>query len=89
MLPRHKLMQDPSAVFEKPGDVLDNMELSTEQKIEVLRQWQNDVQQRLVAEMQAVGIAWSDEEWMRMPGSSKNSTRLQEISDALIKLENG
>lgn len=77
MLPRHKLMQDPSAVFEKPGDVLDNMELSTEQKIEVLRQWQNDVQQRLVAEEEA------------MPGSSKNSTRLQEISDALIKLENG
>lgn len=77
MIPRNKLMQDPSAVFEKPADVLDNMELSSEQKIEVLRQWRDDVQQRLVAEEEA------------MPGDVDNATRLQEISDALIALEEG
>lgn len=75
MIRRDKLMNDPSSVFEKPSDVLDNLELSTEQKIEVLQQWKQDVMLRLVAEEE------------NMPGNPENSDRLKAITDALIVLE--
>jgi len=75
MIPRDKLMNDPSSVFEKPSDVLDNLELSAEQKIEILRQWKQDVMLRLVAEEE------------NMPGDPENSDRLKAITDALIALE--
>ena len=68
-------MNDPSSLFEKPSDVLDNMELSREQKIEVLKQWKQDVMLRLVAEEE------------NMPGSPENSDRLKAITDALIALD--
>ena len=75
MIPRDKLMNDPSSVFEKPSDVLDNLELSAEQKIEILQQWKQDVMLRLVAEEE------------NMPGDPENSDRLKAITDALIALE--
>jgi hypothetical protein len=75
MMPRDKLMSDPSSVFEKPGDVVDNMELSREQKIDILTQWKQEVTLRLVAEEE------------NMPGDPGNSDRLQELTDALIALE--
>lgn len=74
MIPKDKLMNDPSSLFEKPSDVLDNMELSLEQKIEVLQQWKQDVMLRLVAEEE------------NMPGDPDNSDRLKAIEDALIAL---
>jgi hypothetical protein len=75
MIPKDKLMNDPSSVFEKPSDVLDNMELSTEQKIEILKQWKQDIMLRLVAEEE------------NMAGTPENSERLKQVSDALILLE--
>ena len=75
MMPRDKLMSDPSSVFEKPNDVVDNMELSRRQKIEILTQWKQEVTQRLVAEEE------------NMPGDPDNSERLKALTDALIALE--
>ena len=75
MLPREKLMNDPSSVFAKPGDVLDNPELSREQKIEILRQWKHDITLRLIAEEE------------NMAGSPENSDRLRQVTDALIALD--
>lgn len=75
MIPKAKLMSDPSSVFDKPSSLVDNMEFSREQKIEILRQWKDDVLQRIVAEEEA------------MPGSSDNSDRLKEVSNALLSLE--
>lgn len=68
-------MNDPSSVFQKPSDVLDNMELSSEQKIEILRQWKQDIMQRLVAEEE------------NMTGEPGNAERLKQVTDALIALE--
>lgn len=75
MMPRDKLMSDPSSVFEKPSDVVDNMELSRRQKIEILTQWKQEVTQRLVAEEE------------NMAGDPDNSERLKELTDALIALK--
>ena len=77
MMPRDKLMSDPGSVFEKPSDVVDNMELSRQQKIEILTQWKQEVVLRLVAEEE------------NMPGDSENSDRLKELTDALIALDEG
>jgi hypothetical protein len=74
MISRDKLMNDPSSVFEKPSDVIDNMELSAEQKIEVLQQWKQDIMLRIVAEEE------------NMAGTPENSERLKQVTDALIAL---
>ena len=75
MIPKDKLMTDPEDVFKTPRDVLENEELSDEQKLVVLEQWQNEVTQQLVAEEEA------------MPGDNPtNAELLQEIHEALTTL---
>jgi len=74
MIPKDKLMNDPGSIFEQPGDVVDNMELSREQKIKILQQWKQEITLRLVAE---------DE---NMPGAPANADRLRAVNDALVAL---
>ena len=68
------LMRDPSELFNSPDDVLDNPDLSAQQKIVVLKQWQDDVMQRIVAEEE------------NMSGDPDNAERLRQISNALEAL---
>ena len=75
MIPKQKLMNDPSSMFDQPGDVIGNTTLSRGEKIEILRQWKQEVTLRLVAE---------DED---MPGDPQNSDRLQQVTRALVALE--
>lgn len=41
---------NPSAVFNRPADVLSESTLSREQKIQILRQWEYDAREMEVAE---------------------------------------
>ena len=41
---------DPAAVFASPDEVVDRSDLSREQKIEILRRWEYDARELLVAE---------------------------------------
>jgi hypothetical protein len=77
MIPKDKLMNDPGSVFNKPSDVIDNMELSRQQKVTILQQWKQEVLLRLVA---------AEED---MTGDPEDANRLKEISNALIALEEG
>ena len=45
-----KAKLDPAAVFNSPQEVVSNQELSREQKIEILRQWEQDARLMEVAE---------------------------------------
>ncbi len=45
-----KAMRDPSAVFDKPKDVLKDDSLDREQKVEILKLWAYDAKQLLIAE---------------------------------------
>ncbi len=75
MIRKDKLMTDPEDVFQKPRDVLENEELSDDQKVVVLVQWQDEIQQRMVAEEEA------------MPGEDPDDAELlQEIHEALTTL---
>ena len=69
-------MHDPSSVFDRPADVVRNRVLSHGEKIEILRQWKQEVSLRLVAEDEA-----------DMAGDPQTSDRLQQVSEALIVLE--
>ncbi len=75
IIPREKLMIDPGSVFDKPGDVVGNRALSRGEKIEILRQWKQEVTLRLVAEEE------------NMVGDPQNSDRLQQVTEALTELE--
>ncbi len=46
-------MLDPTAVFENPKDVVADVELTRDQKIEILRRWEYDARQLEVAEEEA------------------------------------
>ncbi len=46
-------MLDPTMVFKDPKDVVANVELSRDQKIEILRRWEYDARQLEVAEEEA------------------------------------
>ena len=50
-----KAMLDPALVFRGPEDVLEQEELSREQKIEILRRWKFDALQLQVAEEENMG----------------------------------
>ena len=76
MIRKDKLMTDPEDVFKTPRDVLENEELSDDQKVVVLVQWQDEIRQRMVAEEEA------------MPGEDPNDAELlQEIHEALTTLQ--
>ncbi len=50
-----KALQDPTAVFRGPEDVLQRDELTREQKIEILRRWEYDELELQVAEEENMG----------------------------------
>ena len=66
-----KAKLNPAAVFKSPQEVVSNQELSREQKIEILRRWEQDATLMEVAEES-------------MPGPQ--SKLLQPIRDALHAL---
>lgn len=72
MIDMKHAMSNPAGAFDRPGDVVENDELTREQKIEILRRWRYDALQREVAQ----------EENMQTAGP----TRLREIVSALNAL---
>ncbi len=48
-----KAMLDPTKVFKDPSDVVTDLELTRDQKIEVLRRWEFDAHELEVAEEEA------------------------------------
>ncbi len=65
-------LKDPASAFDAPGDVVDAAGLEHAQKIEILRRWESDARQLMVA---------SDE---NMPGGEPQ--QLQAVQDALRSL---
>ena len=53
MVDVNKAMLDPTMVFKDPKDVVANVELTRDQKIEILRRWEYDARQLEVAEEEA------------------------------------
>ncbi len=53
MIDVNKAMLDPTMVFEDPKDVVADVELTRDQKIEILRRWEYDARQLEVAEEEA------------------------------------
>ena len=53
MIDLKKAMLDPTMVFKDPKDVVANVELTRDQKIEILRRWEYDAHQLEVAEEEA------------------------------------
>jgi hypothetical protein len=45
-----KALQDPGLTFKRPTEILQSKDLSREQKIKLLRQWEYDVREIQVAE---------------------------------------
>jgi hypothetical protein len=57
MIDINKAMTNPSAVFRKPQDVVENSDLSREQKIEILRRWEYDARELQVADEEGMAPA--------------------------------
>ncbi len=53
MIDLKKAMLDHTMVFKDPKDVVANVELTRDQKIEILRRWEYDARQLEVAEEEA------------------------------------
>ncbi len=53
MIDVNKAILDPTMVFKDPKDVVTNVELTRDQKIEILRRWEYDARQLEVAEEEA------------------------------------
>ena len=49
-----KALLNPSAVFHRPQEVVQNKELSREQKIEILRRWEYDSRELQVADEESM-----------------------------------
>ena len=47
-----KAMHDPSSVYDSPMDILEDNELTREQKIKILRQWEYDAKELEVADQE-------------------------------------
>ncbi len=69
-----RAIKDPADVFERPSDVLEHKDLSREQKIKILHQWEYDALQREVATEE------------NMPSSDGAGPALAEIRRALEAL---
>jgi hypothetical protein len=54
MVDVEKALLDPGLVFKTPQELLQNNELSRQQKIEILRRWEYDVRQLQVAEEESM-----------------------------------
>ncbi len=53
MIDVNMAMLDPTKVFKDPKDVVANVDLTRDQKIEILRRWEYDAHQLEVAEEEA------------------------------------
>jgi len=69
-----RAMKDPAACFGQPSEILDQRNLTREQKLRILHQWEYDVLQREVATEE------------NMPPSEPSHPRLMEIRQALEAL---
>ena len=49
-----KALLNPSAVFERPDEIVQSNELSRDQKIEILGRWEYDVRQLQVADEESM-----------------------------------
>jgi hypothetical protein len=58
MIDVKKAVINPSAIFDKPEEVVERNDLSREQKIEILRRWEYDARELQVADEE--GMAPSD-----------------------------
>jgi hypothetical protein len=58
MIDVKKAVTNPSAIFDKPEEVVERNDLSREQKIEILRRWEYDARELQVADEE--GMAPSD-----------------------------
>jgi hypothetical protein len=54
MIDVKKALLDPSTVFHKPDEIVENNELSREEKIEILRRWEYDVRELQVADEESM-----------------------------------
>ena len=75
---RKKAFKVPQAVFGYPQAVLRCLELSHDEKLTVLRNWKQELEQ-----LQKAG----DENMLDQRGSSDVGSRLAEVTNAMIVLE--
>ncbi|MBJ55361.1 MAG: hypothetical protein CMQ46_08885 [Gammaproteobacteria bacterium] len=68
------ILKDPADNFGKPAEVISASELSRDQKIEILRRWDDDA--RLLLTAQSEG----------MSGGKRSAEVLSQIQDALTEL---
>jgi len=54
MIDVKKALHDPSTVFHKPDEIVENNELNREEKIEILRRWEYDVRELQVADEESM-----------------------------------
>lgn len=71
---RKEAMQNPEELYNSPDDVLNDKGLSNDEKLSVLENWANDVQQILIAETENM---CPDE------NSTREETLLQKITDCI------
>jgi hypothetical protein len=57
MIDINKALTNPSAVFKRPHEVVENNDLSREQKIDVLRRWEYDARELQVADEEGMAPA--------------------------------
>ena len=57
MIDIKKALNDPSAIFRKPKDVVERNDLSREEKIEILRRWEYDARELQVADEEGMAPA--------------------------------
>lgn len=68
------MLLDPASAFDSPDEVVNAKQLSKDQKIQILRRWDNDARQLLTA--QSEGMASGD----------SGSTVLTQVQEALEAL---
>ena len=74
---RQRAYASPEAVFSHPFEVLHSSELTHEEKVEVLRNWKQSLEQLQTA---------SEENMLNEPGSSDVSLKLAAVTNALIEM---
>ena len=57
MIDVHKALTNPSAIFERPQEVVESNDLSRAQKIEILRRWEYDARELQVADEEGMALA--------------------------------
>ena len=74
MIDINRAMLDPSDVFTSPDEVVKNKDLTLAQKIKILRQWEYDEREMMIAEEENMG-------------GENGPNRIDRIHQLLLKLE--